>query len=404
MAFIKSRKTKTGETYRVGYYADGKTHWTPTLATAEGAVEIKELIEKQGPALALAILDRRDGRDHRSAPLLSEMLDVYLELSASHVTDGTIDDNRRMAERTWMPSLGPLPVDAITPEDVQLWVGRMRKQETARSIKRRERALEQDKPVPAKEFYKPKSIRNAHGLLSVVLKTAVDSGSIDRNPAYGVALPADEPMEKEIATQNEFVRLYDAMQDHYKPLTYFLCETGLRIGEASALQVRDLSLDESDPSITITRAWKKGAGTSRVLGAPKSRRSSRTLLISQPLADMLREITKGKGAQDYVFTTVQGNVINPSRFNTRQWQKALAKAGLDKHLTPHSMRHTSASWLLMAGEAPQVVQHRLGHESLATTSKTYAHLLTGAQKGSAAFMALAMSGVTPKIEGADSED
>ena len=59
---------------------------------------------------------------------------------------------------------------------------------------------------------------------------------------------------------------------------------------------------------------------------------------------------------------------------------ALAAAGITKDLSPHSARHTFASWALMEGVAPQIVQHRLGHESLETTSRRYAHLLLDAQR------------------------
>ncbi|MCV7584143.1 tyrosine-type recombinase/integrase [Micrococcus luteus] len=53
---------------------------------------------------------------------------------------------------------------------------------------------------------------------------------------------------------------------------------------------------------------------------------------------------------------------------------------MTKDLSPHSARHTFASWALMEGVAPQIVQHRLGHESLETTSRRYAHLLLDAQR------------------------
>jgi len=55
MAFINKRTTTTGEErYRVGYIENGKQRFTPTLETAEGAAEMKNLIETIGPAAALA--------------------------------------------------------------------------------------------------------------------------------------------------------------------------------------------------------------------------------------------------------------------------------------------------------------------------------------------------------------
>ncbi|MCV7588810.1 tyrosine-type recombinase/integrase [Micrococcus luteus] len=72
--------------------------------------------------------------------------------------------------------------------------------------------------------------------------------------------------------------------------------------------------------------------------------------------------------------------MHRTNFVERHWKPALAAAGITKDLSPHSARHTFASWALMEGVAPQIVQHRLGHESLETTSRRYAHLLLDAQR------------------------
>jgi integrase len=91
-----------------------------------------------------------------------------------------------------------------------------------------------------------------------------------------------------------------------------------------------------------------------------------------------------------VFVGRRGGRIQPQHYRNRQWADALTKAGIARPLTPHSLRHTSASTLLARGVSPIVVQHRLGHESLATTSKVYAHLLTDEQLGAAQIMQRAL--------------
>lgn len=397
MASIQRRTSKAGvETYRVGYRDAGKLHWTPAITTAEGAVEMKSLVERLGPAAALAILDQRSGRDaHHGPPLLSEMLDRHLAAVASHGAGATAPDYRAMAERTWLPSLGPLPVDAITRETVEKWVAAQRDAETHRSARRRDRARAAGEPEPPRETYSPKSIANAHGLLSSVLARAVEDGHVTKNLARGVPLPRDRAdAEREIFTEAEFAAFWDAMQEHYRPLVAFLVATGVRIGEATAVQVRDLELGGATPYVRIRRAWKKGE-TGRYLGAPKSRRANRTLLLDPSLLPILAPLIENRTADDYVFTAAEGGVISPVRFRERQWQAAMERAGITKHLTPHSLRHTSASWQLMGGVAPQVVQHRLGHESLATTSKVYAHLLVEAQVAAAAVTGRVLA---PQIE------
>lgn len=410
MAFISRRTTKDGEEkYRVGYRKDGKQHFTPTIDTPEGAVEMKRLVESIGPDAALAILRARTkGSTSGQTRTVQQTLDAYLDSLASHATPGTVDDYRRMVARTWGPRLGPLPVTALTRDHVIEWVAWQRTQETHRSAQARARAQRHNdncKPgheidVPAPRMYAVKSIRNAHTVLSQMLSWEAERNQDVSNVARGVQFPDDEvENEQEIFTRDEFMALYEAMDDHYKPFVLFLCATGCRINEAAAVQVRDLNLDPHSPAVSIRRAMKKGAGTSRYLGSPKSRRSRRTIMLDPATAEALRPIVDGRHAEDWVFTTRQGRQINDNNFRGRQWAKALRDAGITKRLTPHSLRHTHASWLLMAGTPAQVVQHRLGHESLDTTSKTYAHLLIDAQAPAVAVMGSHLPRARGQIEG-----
>lgn len=392
MASIQTRTSKTtGEvSHRVGYMhdkGDGRGRrlcWTHSVASPAAAVEMKNLFEKLGPDLALATIAARIGRDTTTMPLLRDRLTKHLEDLAAHATPGTISDYRKMAARTWLDRLGPLPLDRITKDHVVAWVAWQRTQETERSRKARAKARAAGVEEPAVECVAPKSIANAHGFLSSVLAGAVEAELIPRNVAHGVKLPDDdETPEMEIFTEEEWQTFYDAIAEHYRPLTMFLIATGVRIGEATAVQVRDLDLTGARPTVTIRRAWKKGERNARQLGSTKSKRGNRTIVLPPELHDDLVHLAQGRDAKAFLFVGPRGAVIHPNNFRERQWARAKAAAGITKDLTPHSLRHTSASWLLGAGMAPVAVQHRLGHESLSTTSKVYAHLLTDAQVASA---------------------
>lgn len=379
-SITKRQRTDGGTSYRVAYRVNGKLCWTPSLATAEGALEMKGLIERLGPDLALGVLRQRTGKDTNAVPLLRDWFDRHMSGLEGSATPGTVADYRRMAVRTWLPMLGPLPLDAIDRETVKGWVAWQRKQPTARG-----------------RTYSPKSIANAHGLLSSVLASAVEAGHIPSNVARGVSLPSDTAdREMEVFTEDEWRRFIDAMAPHYRPLTVFLVATGSRIGEATAVQVRDLDLERS--TVRFRRAWKKGeAGV--YLGSTKSKRGKRTVVIGSDVAELIAPLCAGKPADALVFTGPLGARISAQHFRSRQWEQALRAAGITKHITPHGLRHTSASWLLAAGVSPIVVQHRLGHESLATTSKVYAHLLTDAQLGAVGVMTRAL-GQPAQIGGA----
>jgi integrase len=71
--------------------------------------------------------------------------------------------------------------------------------------------------------------------------------------------------------------------------------------------------------------------------------------------------------------------ISNDWFRANIWAKALAKADLGFHVTPHHLRHAHASWLLAGGADLQVVKERLGHASISTTEK-YLHALPGADQ------------------------
>lgn len=377
MANVQERLSSTGvKTYRVGYYDDsGKFKYTPTLVSEEGAERIKEIIETQGYKIALEILGAQSNSDKLT---LREWFPQHLSIRAIEVTDGTIAEYEREAERTWMPRLGDFPLDVITRSHVIEWIGWQMKQPTHRSQKAYDRAKKAGiRDLPELVPVKPKTVRNAHSLLSSVLEGAVTSEHIARNVARGVPLPKDDvENEKEIFTRDEWSRFYEVMEDHYKAFTAYLLVTGCRIGEATAVRVRDL--DTKAGVLYVVRAWKK-ARNGTTIGTPKSRRSRRVVKLPDWAVHLFAQHSKGKKPEDLLFTTPTDRRIRPSNYRDRQWDQALTRSGITKHVTPHTARHTFASWALMAGVAPQTVQHRLGHESLATTSEVYGHLLLEAQ-------------------------
>lgn len=71
--------------------------------------------------------------------------------------------------------------------------------------------------------------------------------------------------------------------------------------------------------------------------------------------------------------------IPRSWFGNQVWAPACAQAGLDPRPRLHDLRHSHASWLLAGGADLQVVRERLGHTSIATTSK-YVHTLPSADE------------------------
>ena len=378
MATISTRKGVNGESYRVGYYdKSGKFKFTPTMKNKAGAERIAEIIDKQGFEVALKVLNVTQKSNMLT---LREWFVKHLERKAITIEDGTIAGYEKEAERTWMPHLGDYPLDTITEDAVIAWVTWQMKQPTARSLAKRDKQKRYGmKPLSPIEYQSPKTVRNAHGLLSSVLDSALHADLVGKNVAKRAPVPKDALREeKEIFSREEWETFYAAMDDHYKPLTGFLLVTGVRIGEASAVRVGDVNASAN--TVSVVRSWKK-ARKGTAIGAPKTVRSRRVIMVDEWVVKSLRPLMEGRGKDELLFTAPRGGKIHAHRFNERQWAAAREASGIDKHLTPHSLRHTFASWQLMAGVPPQVVQMRMGHESLATTSKVYAHLILGEQRG-----------------------
>jgi integrase len=271
----------------------------------------------------------------------------------------------------------PATICNLIQEDVDDWVAL-------------EVAGERD-PASAEKWLRapadPKSIRNRHGLLYCIVQAAIDSTPQLRtkNCCTKTQLPrADDHTEEEMTflEHDEYVRIAVEFKDpDARLMADWLVGTGMRWGEASALQVRDLTLNADIPTANVQRAWKrakKGSAASFYLGPPKTKKARRMLALTPSQVAMLRELVKGQPPEAYVFRTATGLHWRHSNFYHRKWQPAVAAAvakGLPKRPRLHDLRHTHVAWLIGKRIPLPAIQARLGHESIQTTVDRYGHLV-----------------------------
>ncbi len=141
-----------------------------------------------------------------------------------------------------------------------------------------------------------------------------------------------------------------------RALIAVLWRCGLRISEALELELRDVDLD---------------AGTVRVRHGNGDR--SRTVgLDEQTTALLARWLDRRKklspGARAPIFCTLQGGRIDSS-YVRRLLPRLAAKAGIDRRVHAHGLRHTYAAELAREGTAINVIRDALGHTSLAVTDR-----------------------------------
>jgi integrase len=226
------------------------------------------------------------------------------------------------------------------------------------------------------------TVREALRTLSAILTTAEEDGLIPSNPARRMGrhladTGASEAREVEVFSREELSALLDVTTrefSHYYPFVLCLARTGMRLGEAMALEWRDV--DWKNRLILVRRSRRRGR-----VSEPKNGKARRVDMSAQLDAALrgLRSVQEaeaivtGRDPSHRVFSTPDGSPMH-EQVVRRLWVTIIRRTGL-RYRKIHTLRHTFASLLLEAGEPILYVQTQLGHHSPAFTLKVYGHLL-----------------------------
>jgi integrase len=161
---------------------------------------------------------------------------------------------------------------------------------------------------------------------------------------------------------------------------------GLRSGEAAALTWGDWNRSR----LRIEKARKAGTerktigGVERtwpIVGPPKTDTSHRTLVCSEQVDRLLREQRRylrsqglPVGRDALIFPNAVGTVLAGTSFR-RSLAEIARKAGIQKHVTPHMLRHSFTEQALNQGANIAEVALLLGHSDASTTLREYVHLM-----------------------------
>ena len=83
--------------------------------------------------------------------------------------------------------------------------------------------------------------------------------------------------------------------------------------------------------------------------------------------------------EDWLFTTPEGNMLDPNSMRKRVFYRVLDLAEL-RRVRFHDLRHTYASLLIQQGESLAYVRDQLGHHSIQVTVDVYGHLVPGGNR------------------------
>lgn len=189
----------------------------------------------------------------------------------------------------------------------------------------------------------------------------VDPSALLELPKTGRKLP-DSLSESEV---DDLINAPDLLQLEGlrdRAMLELLYATGLRVSELVAL-----AMDQINLNMGVVRVTGKG-GKERLVPMGEDAVEWLERYLAEARAGLLR----GHGNVDEVFVTRRGGGMTRQAF----WyliKKYALRVGIEKHLSPHTLRHAFATHLVNHGADLRVVQMLLGHSDISTT-QIYTHV------------------------------
>ena len=340
----------------------------------------EELTEK------IATVQREIEEDtyHRDNPTVEEYATKWLAMHGSHVRTTTLVDYTSKVKIYIIEPLGKKYMAEVTPDDVKMAINKAATQSYS--------------------IY-----RSVQMLYKMIFGSALESHIIDESPCKNLNPRGGKtPKEKKALTDEQVTTLLDAVRGLPPYPFIMLClYSGLRREEALALQWDSVFLEGDAPHITVCRAWHTEHNRPVILTDLKTKAAKRTIPIPPQLVECLKAV-KEKSASDFVIANRDGGALSETQWR-RVWGYVRTRTvrertyyryvngqkiphtvtpvlgeraahnnnvvySIDFEVTPHQLRHTYITNLLLAGVDVKTVQVLAGHEHAKITLDIYAHL------------------------------
>jgi len=274
-----------------------------------------------------------------------------------------------------IPALGRVPVQQLTPQQVQAWLNDLSATKLSAA-----------------------TVRGIRAVLRAALQQGVKWGELDRNAAALADPPRLPAHESSYLTRDQARTFLQAVRgDRLEALYRVAVSLGLRQGEALGLLWSDADLDQGE--LRVSRALQRVNGHLELV-EPKTKKSHRPVPLPAALVESLREhrarqleerLAAGSKWQEqgFVFTTPLGTPLEGTKV-TKLFQRHLAKAGLPQ-MRFHDLRHSYASLLDAQGVGARTIMELMGHSQISVTMNLYTHTLPSVMREAADAMDRALS-------------
>jgi integrase len=230
-----------------------------------------------------------------------------------------------------------------------------------------------------------KTLRGYVQVINAIFEFAVENRIIEFNPATKLKIPqAIPPAEQRRAlTEQERQRVME-FEHRAKPSAMLMMLSGLRRGEATALQWNDIDFVNNKISVTKSYNFKQ-----KDFKTPKNGKA-RIVSVPQMLIDYLKTLPK---ISPFVLTNAKGGMMTEDSWK-RLFQSYMHDMNLEygfdgmapskfspvkvpmiiNTFTPHELRHTFCTIMFEAGIDALTAKEQLGHSDIQTTLSIYTHL------------------------------
>ena len=216
------------------------------------------------------------------------------------------------------------------------------------------------------------SVMKYHEYVAGAVKHAVRTDILIKNPCEYAKIKGNNEKTFEEETKflslDEYYRLYDVIINSLDPryfakyIILLAMVSGMRLGECLGLTWNNL--DRKNCTVKIEKGFDYI--NTKDFTEAKTKASKRTIVIPKKVMDILYQLPQN---QERVFKTITSEGVN------KVLKTSLLKAGIERKIRFHSLRHTHASILLSQGIQILTVSKRLGHSSPTITMQTYAHVI-----------------------------
>ena len=268
-----------------------------------------------------------------------------------------------------IPALGAVPLSELSTNEIQQFYTELKK--NGRLIRT--------------ELYgegvSDRTVWSCHTRIRTALDQAVQDGLIRVNPAADCKLPPQNAKEMQLLSRDEMQRfLIQAKEEGYFELFLLELATGLRRGEALALQWDDLDLHTG--TLHIQRQVYRANGE-LVVSAPKTKAALRTIVLPSALVGVLEEYHQGVNSR-WMFPSPakEDSPLDPATVRKRL-QTILEHAGCKK-VRFHDLRHLFVTTALENGMDVKTLSTIIGHVSAKTTLNVYTHVTDAMRQTAAA--------------------